>query len=54
MPLVVAGEIDDAYTGAAGVLRARKRHAASLDELPRAAKRLSAGDPAIPTEIVTV
>ena len=54
VPLVVAGEIDDAYTGAAGVLRARKRHAASLDELPRAAKRLSAGDPAIPTEIITV
>ncbi|OJX98001.1 nicotinate phosphoribosyltransferase [Salana multivorans] len=54
VPLVVAGRIDESYTGPAGVQRARERHAASLDELPRAARRLSAGDPAIPTEVITV
>ncbi len=36
-------------TGPAAVRSAAARHAASLAELPRAARRLSAGDPALPT-----
>ena len=47
--LVVNGEIDDAYTGVAGVERARARHEASMAELPRSARRLQDGEPAIPT-----
>lgn len=54
VPLVVDGVVDSAYTGAAGVVRAAQRHAASLRELPGAARRLSAGDAAIPTEVITV
>ncbi len=36
-------------TGAAAVVTAAARHAASRAELPRGARRLSAGDPALPT-----
>ncbi|PWD50197.1 nicotinate phosphoribosyltransferase [Serinibacter arcticus] len=54
VPLVVDGVVDPTYTGAEGVRRAAERHAASRLELPRAAWRLSAGDAAIPTEIITV
>ena len=54
VPLVVGGQVEARWTGADGVRRAAERHAASLAELPRAAKRLSAGDAAIPTEVVTV
>lgn len=47
--LVVDGEIDDSLTGAEGVRRAREHHAASVAELPRSARRLQDGEPAIPT-----
>ncbi|WP_029089568.1 nicotinate phosphoribosyltransferase [Brevibacterium album] len=47
--LVRNGEIDDAFTGAEGVRRAQERHAASIAELPRTARRLQDGEPAIPT-----
>lgn len=43
------GELLDGWTGPAGVRRARERHAASVAELPRSARRLSEGDPVIPT-----
>lgn len=43
------GTVDRAWTGAAGVRRAAERHRTSRAELPRGARRLSAGDPAIPT-----
>ncbi len=46
------GRVVDGYTGAQGVRRAAERHARSLRELPRAASRLSHGDPVIPTEFV--
>ena len=49
VPLVEDGLIDTTQTGAEGVKAAIKRHHASRAELPRAARRLSAGDPAIPT-----
>ncbi|MBO1751696.1 nicotinate phosphoribosyltransferase [Actinotalea sp. BY-33] len=49
VPLVVEGAIDSRWTGAAGVTIAARRHEASREELPRGARRLSAGDPAIPT-----
>lgn len=44
------GELLPGFTGAEGVRRAAERHARSLRELPQNATRLSAGDPAIPTE----
>lgn len=47
--LVRAGEVDRQWMGAAGVQTAAVRHAASRDELPRGARRLSTGDLAIPT-----
>jgi nicotinate phosphoribosyltransferase len=46
------GEIDSAYLGAAGVNRARDHHQGAAAELPIQARRLSDGEPAIPT-IVT-
>ncbi|MBO0596172.1 nicotinate phosphoribosyltransferase [Nesterenkonia sp. E16_7] len=49
VPLVRGGEIAQEHTGEAGVARARDRHAASLAELPPAAKRLQDGDPVLPT-----
>lgn len=52
VPLVVQGEVDRSAMGAAGVVRAAGRHLASRDELPRGARRLSAGDPAIPTRLL--
>lgn len=54
VPLVEHGAIDSRWTGSAGVTRAAQRHRASRAELPRGAKRLSAGDPAIPTTTVTL
>ncbi len=51
--LVVDGEVDEAYTGAAGVKRACARHDESLAELPRSARRLQDGEPAIPTVFYT-
>ena len=47
--LVVDGTIDDSHTGREGVRRARARHAESVAELPRTARRLQDGEPAIPT-----
>jgi nicotinate phosphoribosyltransferase len=49
VPLVVDGAVDDGWTGATGVARARERHRASRDELPRGARRLSADEAAVPT-----
>ncbi|PAK93133.1 nicotinate phosphoribosyltransferase [Brevibacterium casei] len=47
--LVVGGEIDRSFTGAGGVKKACARHDESLAELPRSARRLQDGEPAIPT-----
>lgn len=52
VPLVSDGVVDTRYVGAEGVARAAQRHAASRAELPRAAHRLSDGDPGIPTEVL--
>src|SRR5699024_9619081 len=49
VPLIIDGEIDSQYLGAGGVTRAADRHQASRGELSPGARRLSAGDPAIPT-----
>lgn len=43
------GEVLDGWTGPEAVTRAGQRHAASVHELPRAASRLSEGEPVIPT-----
>ncbi len=51
VPMVVAGEVDVAHTGPGAVQRARERHASSLAELPASARRLSRGEPCIPTEL---
>lgn len=47
--LVVDGAVDDSHTGREGVRRARARHADSVAELPRTARRFQDGEPAIPT-----
>lgn len=49
VPLVVDGEVLPGLTAAAGVRAAAARHAASRDELPRGARRLSADEAAVPT-----
>src|SRR5690625_5013277 len=49
VPLVRDGMVQPGTTGADGVQRAAARHAASRAELSPYARRLSAGDPAIPT-----
>lgn len=49
VPLVVDGAVDSRWVGAYGVHTAARRHAESRAELPRGARRLSAGDPALPT-----
>ncbi len=54
VPLVEQGAVDTRWTGSAGVVRAIERHRASRAELPRGARRLSAGDPAIPTVTVAL
>lgn len=51
MDYVTGGELHDGFTGPEGVQRARRRHAESVAELPRAARRLSEGEPVIPTVI---
>jgi nicotinate phosphoribosyltransferase len=51
VPLVVDGVVDTEHTGPGAVQRARARHASSLAELPASARRLSRGEPCIPTEI---
>nr|WP_309248141.1 nicotinate phosphoribosyltransferase [Rothia santali] len=50
VPLVADGEILPGATGAEGVEAAAARHRASVAELPVAARRLSEGEPVIPTE----
>jgi len=54
VPLVEHGAVDTRWTGSAGVSLAAQRHRASRAELPRGARRLSAGDAAIPTVTVTL
>ncbi|MBE7699998.1 nicotinate phosphoribosyltransferase [Oerskovia sp. Sa1BUA8] len=49
VPLVVDGAVDSRWIGAYGVHNATQRHAEARAELPRGARRLSAGDPALPT-----
>jgi nicotinate phosphoribosyltransferase len=46
---ITGGVMHDGYRGATGVTRARDHHAIALAELPAAGRRLSPGDPAIPT-----
>ena len=46
---VVDGDIDERFTGAAGVRAAREHCAAALAELPRTARRLGKGEPALRT-----
>lgn len=54
VPLVTDGEVLPGGTGAEGVAAATARHAASRDELPRGARRLSADEAAIPTVTITL
>ena len=49
VPLVTDGAVDTRWTGPSGVQAAARRHAESRAELPRGARRLSAGDPALDT-----
>jgi nicotinate phosphoribosyltransferase len=54
VPLVVDGAVDSRWVGAYGVANAVEQHRVSRAELPRGARRLSVGDPAIPTVEVTL
>ncbi|MET0435081.1 MAG: nicotinate phosphoribosyltransferase [Cellulomonas sp.] len=54
VPLVTDGAVLPGLTGAEGVAAATTRHAASRDELPRGARRLSADEAAIPTVTLTL
>jgi nicotinate phosphoribosyltransferase len=47
--VITNGVMRDEYRGTEGVTRARDHHAIALAELPAAGRRLSPGDPAIPT-----
>lgn len=49
--LVGDGEVHEDFTGPAAVTRARRRHRESVAELPHSARRLSEGEPVIPTVI---
>ncbi|WP_425499026.1 nicotinate phosphoribosyltransferase [Oerskovia flava] len=49
VPLVVDGAVDSRWVGAYGVQTATQRHHESRAELPRGARRLSDGEPALPT-----
>jgi nicotinate phosphoribosyltransferase len=49
VPLVVDGAVDSRWIGAYGVHNATGRHSEARAELPRGARRLSAGDAALPT-----
>jgi len=48
------GQIDQSWTGSAGLQRAAKHHQAARAQLPRHATRLSHGEPAIPTVMLNV
>ncbi|MEO0312926.1 MAG: hypothetical protein RL140_156 [Actinomycetota bacterium] len=52
VPLVVNGEIDNQYLGAAGVAKARELHHQAVAELPAQAFRFQRGEPVIPTEFI--
>ena len=47
------GVLEPGWIGSDGVVRATARHAASMAELPGAARRLQRGEPVIPTEYET-
>ena len=49
---VVSGELLPSFTGEEAVRNATERHSASLAELPESARRLSEGEPVIPTEFI--
>ena len=49
---VVSGQILPGFTGEEAVRNATERHSASLAELPESARRLSEGEPVIPTEFI--
>lgn len=49
---VVSGELLPGFTGEEAVRNATERHRASLAELPESARRLSEGEPIIPTEFI--
>lgn len=51
VPLVVDGAVDSRWVGSYGVQNAAHRHREARAELPRGARRLSAGDPALPTVV---
>lgn len=50
--LMENGEVIGTQDSAAQLLVAREHHAAAMEELPETARRLSKGDPAIPTRLV--
>ncbi|WP_313812154.1 nicotinate phosphoribosyltransferase [Glutamicibacter sp.] len=52
VPLVVDGEVDASFIGAAGVARAVARHHDSIQEMPGEARKLQRGEPVIPTIMV--
>lgn len=52
VPLVIDGELQPGFTGAAGVKRAVERRKASIEELPGAARQMLRGEPVIPTVYV--
>ena len=52
--LVTHGQVEESWTGPGAVTRAAAHHAMARAELPRAARRLSAGDVALPTRHVTL
>lgn len=54
VPLVAGGAVDTRWTGHGGVTLAAARHLTSRAELPRGSRRLSAGDPAVPTTTLTL
>ncbi|QOR71898.1 nicotinate phosphoribosyltransferase [Ruania alkalisoli] len=54
VPLVLDGVVQSGFTGSDGVTRAAERHRTSRAELSPYARRLSAGDPAIPTTHIAV
>lgn len=52
--LVRDGVVDHAFTGPDGVRRATEHHAMARAELPATARRLSAGDPTLPSRTLTL
>ncbi len=49
VPLVTDGIVDPRWVGVEGVRTATDHHSSARAELPRGARRLSSGDPALPT-----